>query len=44
MGVLVLLCGIPFKNFPKKRDTNSHVVNWFRIFKNNILAQTEGEN
>ena len=36
-------CGIPFKNCPKKRDTNSHVENWFRILKNIILSQTESE-
>ena len=39
MGVLSLWCGIPFKNKPKKRDTNSHVDNWFRILKNNILMK-----
>ena len=41
MGVLVLWCGIPFKNSPKKRDTNAHVENWFRILKNNILPEAE---
>ena len=40
MGVLPLWCGIPFKNRPKKRDTNAHVENWFRIVKNNILVET----
>ena len=44
MGVLVLWCAIPFKNCPKKRDTNAHVENWFRILKNNILPETEKKN
>ena len=43
MGVLPLWCGIPFSNFEKKRDTNSHVENWFRILKNNVLVETENK-
>ena len=41
MGVLPLWCGIIFKKSKKKRDTNSHVENWFRILKNDVLVQTE---
>ena len=43
MGVLPLWCGIPFHNLRIKRDTNSHVENWFRILKNNILVETENK-